>query len=125
ISEGSGCFVEHPLCQSQTHKRIHRRASRQGEVRDEVTGAHLARMTPVPRTRFSVRMTQMDTGPLVSRGNTYSVLRHGEAEQNVAGIVYGREDDNYALTPTGKEQVKTTVGKLSGITKIYASPIRR
>src|SRR6185503_14171066 len=82
-------------------------------------------MTPVPRTHFSVRMTQMDTGPLVSRRNTYSVLRHGEAEQNVAGIVYGREDDNYALTPTGKEQVKTTVGKLSGITKIYASPIRR
>jgi broad specificity phosphatase PhoE len=59
------------------------------------------------------------------RGNTYYVLRHGEAEQNVQGIVYGKEDDNYALTDAGKEQVKASVEKLSGITKIYASPIRR
>jgi broad specificity phosphatase PhoE len=60
-----------------------------------------------------------------SRGNTYYVLRHGEAEQNVLGIVYGKSDDNYALTPAGKEQVKAAAQNLSGITKIYCSPIRR
>jgi broad specificity phosphatase PhoE len=59
------------------------------------------------------------------RENTFNVMRHGEAEQNVLGIVYGRADDNYALTSAGKAQVEATVGKLSGITKIFASPIRR
>lgn len=65
------------------------------------------------------------TPELGPRGNTYYVLRHGEAEQNVLGIVYGRDDDNYALTPAGREQVAAAVGTLSGITKIYASPICR
>jgi broad specificity phosphatase PhoE len=60
-----------------------------------------------------------------SRGNTYHVLRHGEAEQNVLGIVYGKNDDAYPLTPLGRAQVQSAVEKLSGITKIYASPICR
>ena len=59
------------------------------------------------------------------RGNTYYVLRHGEAEQNVRNIVYGKPDDNFALTPNGKDQVKAAAQTLSGITKIYASPVRR
>ena len=59
------------------------------------------------------------------RGNRYYVLRHGEAEHNVLGIVYGKNDDNYALTPAGEEQVRSVVKKLPRITKIYASPIRR
>jgi broad specificity phosphatase PhoE len=58
-------------------------------------------------------------------GNTYYVMRHGEAEQNVLGIVYGKEDDNYALTTAGREQVKASAQKISGITKIFASPVRR
>ncbi len=59
------------------------------------------------------------------RGNTYYVLRHGEAEQNVKGIVYGRADDDHALTANGRAQVEAAAQKLSGITKIYSSPIRR
>ena len=33
--------------------------------------------------------------------------------------------NDYALTPSGRAQVKVAVEKLSGITKIYSSPIRR
>lgn len=60
-----------------------------------------------------------------SRGNTYYLLRHGEAEQNVKGIVYGKDDDNHALTEAGRGQVEAAVTKLHDITKIYSSPLRR
>jgi probable phosphoglycerate mutase len=70
-------------------------------------------------------MSKVSQGLGGSRGNTYYVLRHGEAEQNVLGIVYGKDDDDYALTAEGREQVKAVAQKLSGITTIYASPIRR
>ncbi|KND51149.1 MAG: isoleucyl-tRNA synthetase [Parcubacteria bacterium C7867-001] len=58
-------------------------------------------------------------------GNRYIVVRHGEAENNVAHILCS-DNDTYGLTETGKEQAKSAAGKLPGIpTKIFASPIER
>lgn len=62
-----------------------------------------------------------------TRGNTYFVMRHGEAEQNVKNIVFGGPSDNFALTDTGVKQIRESAKSLQGkgIKKIYASPIRR
>ena len=73
-------------------------------------------MTDNGATSHTLKKTESAQFPnrAESRGNTYYVLRHGEAEQNVLGIVYGREDDNYALTSAGEDQVKAAVEKLKG-----------
>jgi isoleucyl-tRNA synthetase len=60
-------------------------------------------------------------------GNKYYVMRHGEGEQNVKGLVSSSVDDGYALTEKGRAQVlvKAQELKTQGITKIYASPFLR
>lgn len=67
------------------------------------------------------------TPQVTGRGNTYYVLRHGEAEQNVKNIVSSGPSDDFPLTEKGVLQVRESVTKLAGkgISKIYASPIRR
>lgn len=62
-----------------------------------------------------------------SQGNTYLVMRHGEAEQNVKNIVFGGPNDNFALTEEGEKQVRESADTLKGkgITKIFSSPLRR
>ncbi len=61
-------------------------------------------------------------------GNKYFLMRHGEGEHNVKGILSSNlADDKYGLTATGRAQVQEQAEKLkgSGITHIYASPFRR
>jgi isoleucyl-tRNA synthetase len=60
-------------------------------------------------------------------GNTYFLMRHGEAEQNVARIVSSALDDEYGLTELGKKQVHEGVQKIADtkFTHIYASPLCR
>lgn len=60
-------------------------------------------------------------------GNKYFVMRHGEAEHNVAGIFSSSLDSKYSLTETGKEQSLAAAKELKseGITKIYSSPFNR
>lgn len=59
--------------------------------------------------------------------NSYYVIRHGESENNVLGILNGKETDKYNLTEKGKEQVKKTVKELKNakIDMIVTSPFAR
>lgn len=59
-------------------------------------------------------------------GNTYFVMRHGEAENNVAGIVNSL-DGKYPLSPQGRNEVAVTARALKGkgIDLIVASTIMR
>ncbi len=60
-------------------------------------------------------------------GNTYFVMRHGEAESNRNGILDADGLATNHLTDTGRAQVEGRAKELkdSGITKIYASPLLR
>ncbi len=60
-------------------------------------------------------------------GNTYFVMRHGEAEGNVKGVFDSDGISTNPLTERGRAQVRGTAGKLAekGIQKIYASPLLR
>ncbi len=62
-----------------------------------------------------------------TNGNKYFIIRHGEAEHNVANILSGKKEDVFHLTEKGKKQVEEAVIKLKekGITKIIASPFMR
>jgi isoleucyl-tRNA synthetase len=59
-------------------------------------------------------------------GNTYFVMRHGQADTNVKGVVSYAQNTHH-LTEKGKKDVVATalVLKNKGITKIYASNIAR
>ena len=60
-------------------------------------------------------------------GNTYFVMRHGEANLNVARRVNGLADEMNTLTAKGREQAARSAKELSGasITYIYTSPLKR
>jgi len=60
-------------------------------------------------------------------GNTYFVMRHGEAENNLQNIPDTTNESRYALTSAGKEESKQAAEQLKaqGITHIYASPFAR
>ncbi len=60
-------------------------------------------------------------------GNTYFVMRHGEADLNVKGCINGVANESNELTARGKAQVEESAKKLSGkgVGYIYASPLRR
>lgn len=59
-------------------------------------------------------------------GNAYFVMRHGESEKNVKGIVSGALESNN-LTSRGEEEARRTGAELKreGITKIFSSPVMR
>ncbi len=52
-----------------------------------------------------------------TRKNNYFLVRHGEAESNVGGVVSCRPDDLYHLTELGRKEAKETAEKLKS-TKI-------
>jgi len=60
-------------------------------------------------------------------GNTYLMVRHGQAESNVQGIVSSTEDLPHPLTEEGMAQARAAGRMLKGrgITKIVASPLVR
>lgn len=60
-------------------------------------------------------------------GNKYYIIRHGEAEHNVANILSGKKEDEFHLTEKGKKQVQDAVNLLKDkrITKIISSPFVR
>jgi isoleucyl-tRNA synthetase len=59
--------------------------------------------------------------------NTYTMMRHGEADSNVRGIVSYKPEDDVHLTERGRAQVKKYAEGLkgSGIDVIIASPVLR
>ncbi|MBU6388824.1 class I tRNA ligase family protein, partial [Patescibacteria group bacterium] len=60
-------------------------------------------------------------------GNTYFVMRHGEAENNVAKLLNVDDSIPGNLTEKGREKVRATAQRLrsAGITRIIHSPLRR
>jgi isoleucyl-tRNA synthetase len=60
-------------------------------------------------------------------GNTYLIMRHGEAESNVAGVVNCDKDSNDGLTETGRAQAQEAAAKLKegGVDIIYHSGFAR
>jgi isoleucyl-tRNA synthetase len=59
--------------------------------------------------------------------NEYFVMRHGEAENNILGILSGKSDNPHHLTEKGKAQVKDSAQKLKsiGFDFVYSSPFVR
>ncbi len=65
---------------------------------------------------------------VVSSGNKYFLMRHGQAENNIKNVLNGNIKTNHlALTETGQEQVKQAVAKLTKekIDLIFASDFLR
>lgn len=62
-----------------------------------------------------------------ARGNTFFIIRHGEAEVNVKKIVNSDPQQAYHLTKIGAEQAKTTAQKLmgKGIEMVFSSNFPR
>ncbi len=60
-------------------------------------------------------------------GNTYFVIRHGEAQNNIRNILSSSKHDDIHLTEHGIEQIRIAAELLKekGITKIIASPFVR
>ncbi len=60
-------------------------------------------------------------------GNQYFVMRHGESESNVAGVISANIDNDDSITEAGKEQVKRAAVELKSenIDLIIASPFMR
>ena len=57
-------------------------------------------------------------------GNTYFVMRHGEAESNAKNITSNDRTGN-PLTEKGRAEAKAAAHTLSHITRVYASPLLR
>ncbi|MEN9912726.1 MAG: hypothetical protein RLY66_134 [Candidatus Parcubacteria bacterium] len=59
--------------------------------------------------------------------NTYHVMRHGEAESNILGILSGDAKAQHHLTEKGRKQVEDSAGKLKGkkFDLVYVSPFVR
>lgn len=63
----------------------------------------------------------------IYKENTYYLVRHGEAENNVLGILNATVKGEYSLTEKGRKQIKTLASALrdENIDFIVASPLRR
>lgn len=59
--------------------------------------------------------------------NTYYLVRHGEAENNILGVLNATERGEYALTNTGREQIKELAAWITKepVDFIVSSPLRR
>lgn len=60
-------------------------------------------------------------------GNTYFVMRHGESDTNVRGVVSGNTDAPFHLTVQGRAQVLAAAAGFAETTidRIYVSPLMR
>lgn len=59
-------------------------------------------------------------------GNTYFLMRHGESESNVKGIISSRKENDDSLTEKGREQAEDAAKKLpKDITYIFHSGFKR
>lgn len=90
--------------------------------------------TPMPVWRSADGSEQLVIGSIgelkkytKKSGNTYFVMRHGEAENNVRGIFDPTNHEKYRLTDKGITQARMAaeILKKEAITHIYVSPFTR
>lgn len=90
--------------------------------------------TPLPVWRSEEGTEQIVIGSVEelkartrTSGNTYFVMRHGEAKNNAGGFVNSHVEDSCVLTEAGAEQVQKRADELKskGVTRIFASPFTR
>jgi isoleucyl-tRNA synthetase len=115
----------------------HIRDGRFGEWLREVKDWALSRErywgTPLPVWQCACGRKQVvggkdDMKQLARPRNRYFLQRHGEAENNVAGIVSSwPEKNDWPLTPKGREQVQAAAKKLNkhGVDMIFSSDVMR
>lgn len=60
-------------------------------------------------------------------GNRYFIMRHGESEKNVKGVVSSEINDGFHLTEKGKHDAKKSAEQLKSekVTRIFTSPLLR
>ncbi len=60
-------------------------------------------------------------------GNTYFLMRHGEAENNIRNFLDCKNEKRFSLTETGRTQVQVSAEALKEkkVTRIFASPFER
>lgn len=89
---------------------------------------------PIPVWRNSVTKKIVVVGSLAdikkytkTNRNTFFVMRHGESQNTVQGILSSDLSDTFGLTEVGIVQARSEAKQLksNGITKIYASPMLR
>ncbi len=64
---------------------------------------------------------------VLKQGNTYTVMRHAEAESNVSGVINAVPHEQNPLTKTGRAQavVTATALRTTGVTRIVHSGMQR
>ncbi len=90
--------------------------------------------TPLPIWRSADGSEQLVIGSIdelkkhtKKSGNTYFVMRHGQSEGNVLGLLDSDGDATNFLTEKGRQQAEVGATSLEGkgVSKIYASPLLR
>jgi isoleucyl-tRNA synthetase len=78
------------------------------------------------RTKFIGSIKEL-ADAIPSNGNSYFLMRHGEAESNVLDVINSGDKEKYGLTEQGKEQAMKTAELLKGkkIDLIISSDFRR
>jgi isoleucyl-tRNA synthetase len=98
--------------------------------RSRFWGAPLPVWRGVDSGRIHVLSSIAELKAKIKKRNSYTLMRHGESESNVLGIISSKDVTLHGLTDLGRQQVAATIAELKAntkkkITKIYASDFRR
>lgn len=101
--------------------------------RSRFWGAPLPVWRGVNSGKIHVLSSIADLKSKIAKRNDYTLMRHGEAESNVLGIISAKDITIHGLTELGRKQVEESITSLKAakeaagkkITKIYSSDMRR